>query len=194
MIKKKYLATVCLIFSLAVTFLAILINTVGSQPLIPYDPWYDLNDDGAINILDMKLVKLAFGSSGTPINKTALLLELNASVAELEARVGAIEVANSLGFTSPPAYDSGWIAIAKDQNREFNHTLGTTKVLVYVMGKKPPSDIHQLGYGGIYLWNLGGDLYFGVYWFDLTDNSVWVHRNKDDGSWDSVRVMIWMIP
>jgi len=56
----------------------------------PYDPWYDLNDDGVIDIFDVVIVASRFNTEGTPINKTELL-ELNATVPELEARVGMLE-------------------------------------------------------------------------------------------------------
>jgi len=45
-----------------------------------YDPWLDINDDGKIEVFDISKVALAFGTSGTPINKTALVAGANASV------------------------------------------------------------------------------------------------------------------
>lgn len=41
-----------------------------------YDPWLDNNDDGKIDIYDVVEVASAYGSVGTPINKTAMLLDL----------------------------------------------------------------------------------------------------------------------
>jgi len=49
-----------------------------------YDPWADLNDDGKIDMRDVYVVARKFGTTGTPINKTALLLELNATVHDLK--------------------------------------------------------------------------------------------------------------
>jgi len=57
-----------------------------SSPAGEYDPWLDINDDGTINILDVANVASAYGTSGTPINKTALLLELQSRVEALEER------------------------------------------------------------------------------------------------------------
>lgn len=196
MLKKKYVVTAFLTICLTATLLATLSSPAGGgPPWIPYDPWMDINDDGVINILDMKLLKLAYSSTGTPINKTALLLELNASVAELETRVSELE-AETLGFTNPPAYDSlkvyGWRPINPDTNIVFEHNLNTTNVLVYLIGNYPDSlpYIHQKDYGG----EITAGNYYGVYWYALTNTTIWVHRYKDDTNWDYVRVVIWKIP
>lgn len=45
-----------------------------------YDPWLDINDDGKIDMKDVAAVAKAFGSLGDPINKTALLLALDARI------------------------------------------------------------------------------------------------------------------
>lgn len=41
-----------------------------------YDPLVDVNDDGFVELSDFFILSQHFGSSGTPINKTALLLEV----------------------------------------------------------------------------------------------------------------------
>ena len=55
-----------------------------------YDPWADINDDGKIDILDIAYVAQRFGSTGTPIDKTAILLDLQARVAALETSVNML--------------------------------------------------------------------------------------------------------
>jgi len=67
-----------------------------------YDPWCDINDNGVISMLDIWEVARLYGTSGTPINKTALLLELvsqmeslNASLSEIERRANHIR---TMGF------------------------------------------------------------------------------------------------
>jgi S1-C subfamily serine protease len=71
---------IAVLTTLSVT--AVLFMIVPSHSLLnvhSYDPLLDANDDGAINILDISKVAAAFGTSGTPIDKTALLLGANAT-------------------------------------------------------------------------------------------------------------------
>ena len=69
-------------------------NTTSTVPTRTgeYDPWHDINDDGTIDIFDVVSIANAFGTLGTPINKTALLLELQSKVQILEAKVESLEV------------------------------------------------------------------------------------------------------
>lgn len=80
------LATFCLTSTL---FIAI---PTTSQP-VPgqYDPWLDYNDDGIIFWQDLIAVLITYGASGEPINKTALLLELQARVDSLNASLLDLE-------------------------------------------------------------------------------------------------------
>ena len=55
-----------------------------------YDPWMDLNDDGVIDSTDLGLLGANWGTLGTPINKTALLLELQSKVDDLNAIVNSL--------------------------------------------------------------------------------------------------------
>lgn len=61
-----------------------------------YDPWLDYNDDGGIDYKDLFMLARAYGTSGTPINKTALLLELQTRVQALEDRLAALEAPGSV--------------------------------------------------------------------------------------------------
>jgi len=84
-------------FLVATVFAAVLLTMaftpISSQQTGTYDPWLDMNDDGRIDIKDLAMVAKAYGTLGTPINKTELLLEmkartdaLNGSVIELQSR------------------------------------------------------------------------------------------------------------
>jgi S1-C subfamily serine protease len=74
----------CLTASLAMTFPS------SSLGLREYDPWLDLNDDGKIDIIDITKIALAFGTSGTPIDKTRLIQEANAT-GDLPALYAAVK-------------------------------------------------------------------------------------------------------
>jgi uncharacterized coiled-coil protein SlyX len=187
---------------------------------LEYDPWADINDDGIIDILDVVLVTNKYGSTGMPINKTALLLELqaridslNASLLDLEAyfetrintlnatlveqqsRIADLETqliilnATKLG---KPDYDSDWVSINKGQSLIFDHNLGTTDVLIYMIGYDIDATryINQIKYGGDSDWPYG----YGASWSELTSTTVKVTRGGDDPDWDYVRVMAWKIP
>jgi hypothetical protein len=94
-IKHKILGITLVCLFLCALFFGIVTSGSGTNG---YDPWVDLNDDGNIDYNDLYIFARAYGSSGTPINKTALLLELlaridslNASLIELKSRVEALE-------------------------------------------------------------------------------------------------------
>jgi len=94
-IKYKILGITLVCLFLCALFFGIATSGSGTNG---YDPWVDLNDDGNIDYNDLYIFARAYGSSGTPINKTALLLELlsridslNASLIALESRVEALE-------------------------------------------------------------------------------------------------------
>ncbi|MCK4826095.1 hypothetical protein KA005_60675, partial [bacterium] len=53
----------------------------------PYDPWADLDDDGDIDIYDIVDIAGRYGTTGTAINKTAKLLELEERISILEELV-----------------------------------------------------------------------------------------------------------
>lgn len=67
------IATLCLTTTL---FMAMPVRS--SLKSRGYSPWADLNDDGVVDIFDVIILANFFGTSGTPINKQALLDELAA--------------------------------------------------------------------------------------------------------------------
>lgn len=84
-------------FTLTVVLIAsfLLVGVTASE----YDPWLVTNDDGEIDIFDIVNLAGRYGSTGIPINKTDLLIELqakidslNTTVSELEARLAYLEL------------------------------------------------------------------------------------------------------
>jgi hypothetical protein len=90
MVNRKNLAIAVLsVFCLTSTLFMIIPtrSESGIAAIGEYDPWIDINDDGTINFLDAILLGGAFGALGEPINKTALLLELESRIEYLETRM-----------------------------------------------------------------------------------------------------------
>ncbi len=79
---KKMIAAVLATFCLtSVLFSVIPIRSPTTDN--EYDPWIDTNDDGIINYQDLGNMANKFGTLGTPINKTDLLLELQNNLQNL---------------------------------------------------------------------------------------------------------------
>ena len=55
------------------------------------------------------------------------------------------------GFLVAPAYDSGWVNMTNKQTAILQHDLGTTDVVVYIMGRTSEGVIHQRYYGWVHL-------------------------------------------
>jgi hypothetical protein len=68
-------------------FALVFIPMSGSQTAVQYDPWADMNDDGKIDAKDIGYVCRLFGKTGDPVNKTALLYNVNATLTELLSRI-----------------------------------------------------------------------------------------------------------
>lgn len=99
----------------------------------------------------------------------------------LEDQVGSIECGNKSDTLAVPAYDSGWVS-TEGGTITFSHNLGTTEVLVYLIGNDTSGalGIHQFQYGEMY-W---------AYWHNLDANSIEVTAYPP---WDYVRVILWKI-
>lgn len=124
----------------------------------------------------------------------SLIAEMNATfvsrmnVLETELTSLNATVASKLGA---PDFDSGWVWINKGQSIILNHNLGTTDVMVYMMGYDNDSThyTHQIGFGG--------DNYFGgaggAYWYELTSTTIKTTRAADDNDWHMIRALIWKV-
>ncbi|MGD8566021.1 MAG: hypothetical protein PVF96_06705 [Candidatus Bathyarchaeota archaeon] len=86
-------------------------NLVSAQDPGDYDPWYDVNDDGKIDMRDIGGMARKFGAEGTPINKTELLLDLQAKVDVLNATVTSLKecivITGSKPYNASIPYTSG---------------------------------------------------------------------------------------
>jgi len=102
---------------------------------------------------------------------------LNATIAELEARVSELESQPTTGFLSEPAYDSGWV-YSDGYIITLNHNLGTNKVFVYLIGRDDSGLISHSGYGN------------DLQWSSLSTTHIDVFGRYDK---KYVRVMIWKI-
>ncbi len=94
MTKKDLVIAILATFSLTVTIFAIMPSRslTGSGE---YDPWVDYDDNGKINILDITNVAKAFGTSGQPLVKTALLVgHANASKMDGTLSADYVQMAN----------------------------------------------------------------------------------------------------
>ena len=81
MLKKRSIITfgICFVLLAGLFFSNIILAQDGGS----YDPWIDTNDDGIIDAIDLQALATIYSNSGTPINKTALLLELEARINSL---------------------------------------------------------------------------------------------------------------
>jgi len=180
-----------------------------------YDPWVDLDDDGDIDLYDAVELLTRYGSKGTPINKTALLLELmhkidtlNATIIEQQNTINylnetvvylneTVTVLNRTGLGAPD-YDSGWQSLSFGQQLYLTHNLNTTDLLVYFIGRYESGYMwtHQYSFGGQYDSNYGMG-HHGAWWA-AEDNTIILYRAAHDFQsgqpWNHVRVMIWKIP
>jgi hypothetical protein len=65
--------------------------TSQTEEQLPYDPWVDINDDGIIDLYDLSNIGSRWETTGTPINKTGLLLELQAEVDSLNSSLTELQ-------------------------------------------------------------------------------------------------------
>ncbi len=175
--------------------LAITIIPVSTQEGIrDYDPWYDINDDGKIDIKDVAGIAVKFGTSGTPINKTALLLELldevnvlklNQSlfaerVAVLEAEVDRLKGDASTFFFD--TFDTGlcnWSYWG-----DFGYWLTWASDIAKISGDDNPAQGGMQKTVDLSQWNGSGSLILSFDWkatSDTADSSVTnVHLRIED--------------
>jgi hypothetical protein len=123
------LATFCLT---SVLFSVIPIRSPATDG--EYDPWIDTNDDGIINYQDLGNLATRFGMSGTPINKTDLLLELQARIDVLNSTLSNMMPHNETSSTTTAAIS--WYGALSWQNMsdmsvEITLTMNSTLLIMF---------------------------------------------------------------
>ena len=123
------LATFCLT---SVLFSVIPIRSPATDG--EYDPWIDTNDDGIINYQDLGNLATRFGTSGIPINKTDLLLELQARIDMLNSTLSNI-MPNNETHSTTPADISSYAALywqdIPDMSVEITLTTNSTLLIMF---------------------------------------------------------------
>lgn len=194
----------------SVFFVAVSTSEFPSDPPGTYSPWADLDDDGDIDIFDIVWMAGRYGTTGTPINKTQLLLDLLLKIDQLNTTI--IEQQNTINLLNetviylnntrglgPPDYDSGWRSIPVGQELYLTHNLNTTELFVYFIGRQvwDGNDVmHQHCFGGDTVHLEPSER--GAFWNAPTNKTIQLYRGGSDTSdffhWDYVRVLIWKIP
>lgn len=162
--------------------LAVPMLLVGITSSVSYDPWVDLDDDGDIDIFDIVKIAGAYGTTGTPINKTALLLELEARVDALNATVASLKecivVTGSIPYDGNGAYDL-IIGLSKDVSglvpTEFTlvAAVATGYKAHQITGARqdePPLILEPKVSGLVFqtrAWDASGDEYGGANWASM---------------------------
>jgi prefoldin subunit 5 len=87
MANRRHLIALVLVTSCLLVTLFGTIPTWSSQSVPEYNPWLDLDDNGKVNIMELLMEAKSFGASGDPINKTALLYNVNDTFTSLLSRI-----------------------------------------------------------------------------------------------------------
>ena len=141
-------------------------------------------------------------SSG--ITKTTLITGIIIAILASSALSIVVTKLLAIGPQGPagilnPDYDSGWVKTNSSIVIEFNHTLGTSDIFVYVLAKWYRN---WTGSGGpmVHQFYYGGDRYGdpeqtqGFYWDCYTQNSNMIQVSQYGGRADELRVLIWKLP
>ena len=123
MFKKRSIFTFGFCFVLFTSLF--LSNIILAQDGGSYDPWMDLNDDGIIDPQDLQLLASIYSSSGTPINKTELLLEL-------EARLDSLNMTLLTEYYSITECDVIFVDASGDTITGYLYVLGDMNVTGYL--------------------------------------------------------------
>ena len=166
-----------------VVVLVTMFMCVGVTSSTPYDAWYDFDDDGDIDIYDVVDIAGRYGTMGTPINKTELLLEMEARIDELEVIVAShrecMVVTGSIPYDGNGAYDvinglsqdvfglipTGFNLVAASATGYKAHQMTGARQ------DEPPLILEPKVIGTVFqtrVWDASGDEYGGSNWSSMT--------------------------
>jgi chaperonin cofactor prefoldin len=129
MVRKRDLVIAVLI-TFCLTAMLFSVRFTRSQIPGQYDPWLDVNDDGKILIEDVAWVAKAFGASGDPVNKTALLYNVNDTFTSLLAKIDSLnsslsELQSSINELKTTIVTmNGTITQLQNSNADLNNRVG----------------------------------------------------------------------
>jgi len=110
---------------------------------------------------------------------------------------GKIKLSPVLGGS--PLYDSGWVDIAKDENKILTHDLDGNMdyYMVYMECYSLAYGINHVFYGGADLGQKtdGGTMNNkrqGAYWYNLNPSTITVYRRPEDDYAEKIRIRIWV--
>lgn len=196
MIKKRSIFTFGFY---SVLFASLLLsNIILAQDGGSYDPWIDTNDDGIIDAIDLQALAAIYSLSGTPINKTELLLELEARIDSLnmtllteyynitECDVIFVDASGDV-ITGYLDVDSGTLYVDDVNNRVgIGTTIPTTTLDVdgniqcnLLLGDQIRVGSTE-GNSYIYFYDSGGQTGEAIFWLDAEDefrvsDDIYIH-------------------
>lgn len=181
MIKKDLIITVLATFCITAT-LFMIIPTKSQQP---YDPWLDTNDDGIIDIADIYVAALAFGTWGDPTKNVTITGHANK----------IITLAENVIVPTNSSWDSSWVFVDG-----YSKMTVCIRYTVYSIYYYPPENEYFL-----YVGHSGGEesfiaddaLDFGylVKTYDVMNEWVWISIKNSRYDFDgSIWVDVYLIP
>jgi hypothetical protein len=145
----------------------------------------------------LKVDKTADGMSKTMFITGIILAILASSLISTVISMRLVSIQEPTGILNPD-YDSGWVTTDDRIVVEFNHSLGTSDIFVYVLAKWYRN---WTGSGGpmVHQFYYGGDTYGnpeqtqGFYWDCYTENPNMIQVSQYGGRADELRVLIWKL-
>jgi len=158
---------ICIVLFTTLLFSNIILAQDGGS----YDPWIDTNDDGIIDAIDLQALASIYSTSGTPINKTELLLEL-------EARINSLNASLLMDYYNITECDVIFVDASGDV------ITGSLDVFGNIQGDTLKSNQIQMGYA-----ELNHDMYF---YEDGSPFGEWISWQQiDDEFFISDDTFIW---